>query len=281
MSQSSARQASRSGSAGTSGCQWLRLNRPWARIIGRRARWGPQRRRAGRPPRGRSRGQWSAAGSGARWRRDHLVRLRVGVVAGVGARAGGEPELVAGAGTGPPRRSSRRRSRASARSRRPRVLVHGASRLMIESNGAEVRLSWMPAWAKLDLSACISSFTWRMPLAYCSEKLRGVPAAMPGPQWPAPDPGDVQVVTPLGLTAQPWLDSSLTAVAGGSGHGPRRRVDVGVGRDRRDRAVVGVAETLQRALEVRGLVDERLHGLPEVGLRDDRPGLRALEVIRK
>ena len=99
-------------------------------------------------------------------------------------------------------------------------MVHGASRLMIESNGAEVRLTWMPAWAKLDLSACISSLTWRMPLAYCSEKLSGVPAAMPAPQWPAPDPGDVQVVTPLRLTAQPWLDSSLTAVAGEYGHGP-------------------------------------------------------------
>src|SRR5580704_390398 len=147
---------------------------------------------------------------------------------------------------------------------------------MIESNGAEVRLTWMPAWAKLDLSACISSLTWRMPLANCSEKLSGVPAAMPAPQWPAPDPGDVQVVTPVRLTAQPWLDRS------GGGVRPRAlglvRVDIGVGRDHRDRAVVGVAIALQRALEVRGLVDQRLHGLPDVGLRDDRPGLRVLEV---
>jgi len=47
-----------------------------------------------------------------------------------------------------------------------------------------------------------------------------VPAAMPGPQCPAPLPGEVHVVTPLGLTLQPWPDSRLTAVFGEYGHGP-------------------------------------------------------------
>ena len=91
---------------------------------------------------------------------------------------------------------------------------------MIESNGAEVRLIWMPASENCDLSACISWLVTTAPLPYLSEKLSPVPAGMPAPQSLAPVPALTQVVTPLGLTFQPWLDSSLTAVLGENGHGP-------------------------------------------------------------
>ena len=48
---------------------------------------------------------------------------------------------------------------------------------MIVLNGAEVRLIWMPAWEKLDFSACISWLVTTSPLPNSSEKLSWVPAA--------------------------------------------------------------------------------------------------------
>ena len=91
---------------------------------------------------------------------------------------------------------------------------------MIVSNGAELRLIWIPAWEKLDLSACISWLTSTLPVAYCRVKFSWVPALMPAPQLAAPVPGELQVVTPLGWTVQPWADNSLIAVGGEYGHGP-------------------------------------------------------------
>ena len=91
---------------------------------------------------------------------------------------------------------------------------------MIESNGAEDRLSWMPARENCDLRACISWLVTTAPLPNLRVKLRGVPALMPAPHWPLPVPGLTQVLVPFGVTFQPLSVSSLTAVLGLNGHGP-------------------------------------------------------------
>src|SRR5579864_930928 len=97
--------------------------------------------------------------------------------------------------------------------------VHGEASPITVSNGAVVRLIWIPARAKSLLNCAISRSSAGVPLAYSSLNDACAPWGTPVPHWLAPLPGLVHVDVPPGLTVQPWLCSSETALLGLNGNG--------------------------------------------------------------
>src|ERR1700733_9329256 len=78
------------------------------------------------------------------------------------------------------------------------------------------RFSLMPTCAEFDCSWAIIDVIQETPLAYGKTKLRGLPAAIPGPHLA----GSTQVLVPPGTTFQPWLVSRAFALATLNGNGP-------------------------------------------------------------
>src|SRR5215469_10821630 len=118
----------------------------------------------------------------------------------------------------------------------PATLQLPAARAVTWLNGLGCRLILIPTREALDCSCCISWVIHWVPEAYGMLKVSPCPDLTPLPHRL----GFVQVLTPLGVTFQPWLASRLCAIPA------------------------------QRALEDGGLVHQVGEGLAEVQLLDDR-----------
>src|SRR5690348_1894442 len=90
-----------------------------------------------------------------------------------------------------------------------------AARAVTWLNGLGCRLILIPTREPLDCSCCISWVTHWVPVAYGRLNCRPWPCLTPGPHRL----GLVQVLTPLGVIFQPWLDSRLLALSGLYGNG--------------------------------------------------------------
>src|SRR5437879_177966 len=86
-------------------------------------------------------------------------------------------------------------------------------------NGWALIAMSMPAWLASDFHCCTIWSSDLMPLAYSSLRCNAWPAGTPGPHWPAPLPGLVQVITPF-CWVQPWLVSRLLALLMLNAYGP-------------------------------------------------------------
>src|SRR5262249_5008610 len=87
-------------------------------------------------------------------------------------------------------------------------LPAASSPTRVDASG--LRFSWMPSRAALDRSWFISSALQAASEAYGKVNCRPCPCLIPGPHRL----GAVHVLTPSGMTFQPWLVSSALALAG-------------------------------------------------------------------
>ncbi len=145
----------------------------------------------------------------------------------------------------------------------------------------------MPSLAHEAFSAVSSSVSVGDARGVLLVELQRRAAGMPAPQSPLAVPALMQVSVPLGTTFQPLSSSSALALAGLYGYGlVFSSVEaVRVRRHHRDRPVGRHGVALEDLLDVQRLVDQVLHGLPEVQLAEDLAGHAAVgggvEVVRE